>query len=177
MSESALEYVKKWSSKMNVNLDFVLNIAELGASTASAYLLIAASIFGKASIMLLSIVFLSTIFLSYFAFKDCESEILKNGVGLFIISLINAAGTVGIMWTISNTWDNFKSNQLYITLLISSPILVYIFAKILERVLSCGDHYFILFPLQKIMESPLAPLINLSMSKAAKFTNKLIPSE
>ena len=177
MSNSALEYVKKWTSKMNINLDLVLNIAELGASTASAYLLIAASIFGKASTMLLSIVFITTIFFSYFAFKGCDSELLKNGIGLFLISLINATGVVGIMWAISKTWDEFKSNQIYITFLLSSPIFIYIFAKILERALNCGEHYFILFPLQKLLDSPLAPIINISMSKATKFTNKFIPSQ
>ena len=177
MSDSALEYVKKWTSKMNINLDLVLNIAELGASSASAYLLIAASIFGKASTMLLSIVFITTLFISYIVFSGCDSELLKNGIGLFIISLINAGGVIGIMWAISNTWDNFRSNQIYLIALLSSPIIVYILSKILERALSCGEHYFILFPLQKIMDSPLAPLVNFSMTKAAKMTNKFLPSQ
>ena len=124
MSDSALEYVKKLTSKMNINLDLVLNIAELGASVLSAYSIIVASIFGKSSILLLSIVFISTFFISYLAFKGCNSEILKDGIGLFLISLINASGLVSIMWIISNTWGNFRYDKIYLTALVLSPIII-----------------------------------------------------
>ena len=49
------------------------------------------------------------------AFKGCNSEILKDGIGLFLISLINASGLVSIMWIISNTWGNFRYDKIYLT--------------------------------------------------------------
>ena len=177
MTDSAKQFVQKWTSRMNINTDLFLNLAELGTSVGLTYSIILASIICKSSILVLSIVFVFTLILSFITFKECDSDFLKDGIGLFGISLVNSFSVSGIMWLISNTRNEFKSNNIYVTALILSPILVYIFSKILERSLQCGDHFFILFPLQKILNSPISPILKVSLNKAAKITDKLLPQE
>lgn len=174
MTSEASDFINKVSQKIHINENILLNILQFAVCTTISFILVIGGIFGKNSIFLISSLFLTSLIASFIIFKNCKSKATDNLLVQILLSLGTAILTTGLFYTIGLTWNDNYENRLYIGFLLLLPIFSYILVKITEKATKCGDNFFILFPLEIVLKSPLGPLIKLIFKSFNKITEQFL---
>lgn len=170
MTSQASDFINKISNKIGIHENILLNILQFALCTTISFMIIIGGIFGKNSIFLISSLFLTSLITCFILFKNCPSEKSDNLFIQILLSVICASLASGLFYGVGVTWNDNYQNRLYLGLLLLIPIFSYISVKFSENILNCGENFFILFPLEILLRSPLGPLIKLANKSLFKIT-------
>ena len=170
MTSEASEFIGKLSNKIGVNENILLNVIQFAVCTTISGMIIIGGIFGKNSLFLISSLFLTSLLLSFILFKNCPSKKINNLLLQILLSVICAILATGLFYGIGLTWNDNYQNRLYLGLLLLVPVFSYIIIKVTENIFDCGENFFVLFPLEILLRSPLGPLIKLAYKSLFKIT-------